>query len=168
MGGALCVWVLALSGRPVERSPAEQVDVDVIDGLAAVMARVDHQAIAFGQAIGAGNLRGGPEQMAKYGAVTFTDLVHRHEMFARRHQHMHRRLRVDIGEGVALLVLVDGCGGDASFDDLAEEATHNGSSVQDAQLVWSSRIFQPRGLLRHTSEKMPSSLVASPRVVRAR
>ena len=37
-----------------------------------------------------------------------------------------------------------------------------------AQLVWSRMIFQPCGPLRHMSEKMPSSLVASPRVLRVR
>src|ERR1035437_111199 len=34
------------------------------------------------------------------------------------------------------------------------------------QLVWSTMIFQPWGPLRQTSEKMPSSLVASPLAAR--
>src|ERR1035437_2371906 len=34
------------------------------------------------------------------------------------------------------------------------------------QLVWSTMIFQPCGPLRHTSEKIPPSLVASPLAAR--
>ena len=52
-------------------------------------------------------------------------------MFAGRHQHMHGRLGVKIGEGVALLVLVDGGGGNASVNNLAKDATHGETSVQD-------------------------------------
>jgi predicted Zn-dependent protease len=36
-----------------------------------------------------------------------------------------------VREGVALLVLVDGGGGYASVNDLAKEATHSDTSVQD-------------------------------------
>jgi hypothetical protein len=44
---------------------------------------------------------------------------------------MHRRLRVKVREGIALLILVDGGGGDASVNDLAKEATHGAFSVQE-------------------------------------
>lgn len=44
---------------------------------------------------------------------------------------MRGRLGVDIGERDALVVLINGLGGDGAFDDFAEETTHNGSSVQD-------------------------------------
>jgi hypothetical protein len=39
---------------------------------------------------------------------------------------------MDVGEGVTLIVLVDGSGGDASFNDLAEQAAHGVTSVQEA------------------------------------
>jgi hypothetical protein len=38
---------------------------------------------------------------------------------------------MNVRKGVAEIVLVDGGGGNASFDDLAEEATHNASSLQE-------------------------------------
>jgi hypothetical protein len=40
-------------------------------------------------------------------------------------------LGVDVGKGVAELVLVDGSGGNGSFNDFAEETTHSGTSVQE-------------------------------------
>jgi len=40
-------------------------------------------------------------------------------------------LRMDVGEGVALVVLVDGGGRDGAVDDLAEEAGHGVISVQE-------------------------------------
>jgi hypothetical protein len=44
---------------------------------------------------------------------------------------MHGSLRMEVRESVALLVLVDGGGGDASVNDLAKEATHGETSVQE-------------------------------------
>jgi hypothetical protein len=44
---------------------------------------------------------------------------------------MHRRLRVKVREGVALLVLVDGGGGYASVNNFAKEATHGAFSLQE-------------------------------------
>jgi hypothetical protein len=40
-------------------------------------------------------------------------------------------LRMDVGEGVTLVVLVDGVGGNGAVDDLAEEAGHGVISVQE-------------------------------------
>jgi hypothetical protein len=40
-------------------------------------------------------------------------------------------LGVEIGEGVAKLVLVDRLRGYASVNDLAKDATHSGSSLQE-------------------------------------
>jgi hypothetical protein len=41
---------------------------------------------------------------------------------------------MNIGKGVALVILVDGSGRNASFDDLAKQAAHGETSVQDAQV----------------------------------
>ncbi len=53
----------------------------------------------------------------------------RHQMLARCDQEMYWRLGVNVCEGVATVVLVFGIGRDASFDDLAEKAAHNWTSV---------------------------------------
>ena len=120
-----------LSRRPSARASAQQVNVEMIDGLAAVLAGVDHHPIALGEALGAGDLGRGPQQVSEQRAVTLHALGQRGDMFAGRDQHMHRRLRMKVREGVALLVLVDGRGGDASVNDLAKEATHSETSVQE-------------------------------------
>ena len=46
-------------------------------------------------------------------------------------QYVHRGLGIDVGKGVAQLVLIDGGGGNTSLNDLAKEATHNANSVQE-------------------------------------
>src|SRR6266702_157167 len=46
---------------------------------------------------------------------------------------MRRCLRVGIGKSVAVLVLIKGFRRNASVDNLAEETTHNGSSLQDGR-----------------------------------
>ena len=134
-GSALFVFAGNLSRGPGERASAEQVDVEMIHGLAAVLAGVDHHAVALGQALLAGDLGGGPQQVAEQRAVALIGIGQRGDVFARRHQHMHRRLRVNVREGVAELVLVDRRGGDASVNDLAKEATHSETSVQDERFV---------------------------------
>ena len=103
----------------------------MIHGLAAILAGIDHHAVAVGEAFVAGDPRRGPQQVAEQRAVPFGAVSQRRDVLARRDQHMHRRLRVKVREGIALLVLVDGGGGDASINDLAKEATHGAFSVQE-------------------------------------
>src|ERR1039458_5141806 len=43
---------------------------------------------------------------------------------------------MNVRKGVALVVLVDGGGGNASINDLAKEATHSGNSVQERVASW--------------------------------
>ena len=103
----------------------------MIDGLAAVFASIDHHAVAPMQIAGARDLSRDPQQVAEQGAMgRFTSAS---EAMCSRgaHEHVNRSLRTDVGESVTELVLVDGRGRDASFNDLAEEATHNANSVQE-------------------------------------
>ena len=55
----------------------------------------------------------------------------RSDVFARHNQHMHRRLGINVGERVALLILINGSGRNAPFEDLAEDAIHSAFSVQE-------------------------------------
>jgi len=103
----------------------------MIDSLSAFRARIDHHAIAFGQVLRASDFSRGPEQVAEQIGVVFYTFSERDEVFARSYENMDRGLRIDVGKGIAELVLVDGGGGDASFDDPAEETTHDGNSVQE-------------------------------------
>jgi len=61
--------------------------------------------------------------------VGFSGNSHGIDMLAGHDEHVDRGLRVNVGKGVALLVLVDGRGGNASVDDLAKQAIHGESSV---------------------------------------
>jgi hypothetical protein len=109
-----------LSRGPGEGAAAEQVDVEMVDGLAAVMAGVENDAVAAGEFLFAGNLGGGPEQVAEQRGMVRTGISEGCEMFARNDEHVDGRLRVDVGEGVTQRVLIDGRGRDASIDDFAE------------------------------------------------
>jgi hypothetical protein len=107
------------------------MDVEMFDRLAAVFAGVDHDAITLVEVPGASDFSRDPEQVSEQGTMGRFTLGEGGDVFARGHQHMNRSLRTEIGKGVAELVLVDGGGGDASFNDVAEEATHNANSVQE-------------------------------------
>ena len=120
-----------LSRRPSARAAAQQVNVEMIDGLATIRTGVDDHPIAPGEAFGAGDLGGGPQQVSEQSAVTLLALSQRGDVLAGRNQHMHGRLRMKVREGVALLVLVNGGGGNAPVNDLAKEATHGETSVQE-------------------------------------
>jgi hypothetical protein len=113
---------------------AEDVEVEMIDALAAVGAGVDDDTIPIGQALFARNIGGGGEKVAEQGGVTAADACERCDVLARDHEKMGRRLRVNVSERDALFVLVNGLGGNGSSDDLAKKAIHIGNSVQERVL----------------------------------
>ena len=45
-------------------------------------------------------------------------------MFARNDEDVHRGLGIDVGKSIALVILVDGFGRNASINDLAKDAAH--------------------------------------------
>ena len=127
----------------------------MFDGLAAVLAGVDHDAIALMEVPGAGDFSRDPEQVSEQGAMGPFTLGERGDVFARGHQHMNRSLRTEVGKPVAEFVLIDGGGGDASFNDLAEEATHNANSVQERNSREWILEEAAGGLRRHISAGIP-------------
>ena len=104
----------------------------MVDGLAAVGAGVDDYSIALGEAFGAGDLGCGPEEMAEEFFVVGVGFGEGDDVLARGDEDVDGGLGMDVGEGVALVVLVDGGGGDGAVDDLAEEAAHGVTSVSQA------------------------------------
>lgn len=124
--------------------------MDVFDGLAAVVSGVDHGAITLGEALGSGDFSGGPMQMAEKLVMFLFGLGNGGDVLAGNDEDMHRRLRLHIGKGIALIVLVDGSGRDGSIDDLAEDATHSQlKSLQAAAFRCQSRV--PAGRSRATA-----------------
>ena len=122
---------------------AEQMEVKMIDGLAAVFAGVDDYAIALAEAFVAGNRGGCIQEMAEQVAVVSGCVVERGEVFTGNDENVDRRDRMNVGEGVAELVLVDGSGGNGTFGDLAEDAGHGVTSrarpVYNRAVEWGTR-----------------------------
>jgi hypothetical protein len=105
--------------------------MEMIDGLAAVFARVDDDAVALGEIFLAGDFCRSPEQVSEKRGVMRPGFGERDDVFARHNQDVDRSFGPDISEGVAFVVLKNRRGGDASFNDFAEEAVHDGISVQE-------------------------------------
>jgi len=95
-----------LSWRPGHGASAQQVDVQMFDGLAAIRAGVDHQTVAIGQMLFFGDLTGCQQQMAQQCCILLTTAVKRSHMLTRNHQNVHRSLRINVCKGVAVFVLV--------------------------------------------------------------
>ena len=106
------------------------MDVKVVDGLAAVGAAVDDDAIAVRQSFGARDFRGCEKQMAEQARLILGGVSERGYVLARNDEEVRGRLRVDVRERDALLVLMNEVCGYRSFNNFAEQASHIGISVQ--------------------------------------
>jgi len=118
-------YPLLLTRRPRHQATTKQMDVNVVDGLSAIFAGIDHGAIALGQPFGAGYFGGCPMEMADQGVVLPISVGNRRNMLARNNEDVYGGMGIDVGKGVALVVLVDSLGWNASIDDPAEETTHD-------------------------------------------
>ena len=98
--------------------------MDVVDGLATVFAGIDNSPIASVEAFRQGNLGGHPMQVADQRIVLFAGVSNRGNVFARNDEHMHGSLRIDISEGIALVILIDGLGWNAAINDFAKDTAH--------------------------------------------
>ena len=67
-------YCLPLPRGPGEVAAAEQMQMQMVHGLAAVLAGIHHDAIAFGEAIPAGNLRRHPEEVTEQRVLLRSDL----------------------------------------------------------------------------------------------
>jgi len=103
---------------------AEEVDVEVVDCLAAVGAGVDDEAVAVGEILLAGDLAGCVEEVAEGGCVVLRGVGVGGQVVFGDDEDVGGGLGVDVREGEGLLVFVDAGGGDFAGDDFAEEAGH--------------------------------------------
>ena len=137
--------------------------MDVVHCLSAFLAGVDHGAIALCQSLGSGNLGGCPMKVADQGAVLLASMGNGRDVLARNDEDVYGRLRINVGKGVALVVLVDGFGRDTSIDNPAEEAAHFGFSLHD----WGRRAtdgHMKRSRMRNRKCLRPSELSPIPRI----
>ena len=93
---------------------------------------VDYGAVALAQALVAGDACSHFKQAAEERCVCGGGFGERGDMRARHNEDVHGGLGVDVGEGVAIIVLIDGGGRNGPVDDFAEEAAHDGSSLREA------------------------------------
>ena len=106
--------------------------MEVVDGLAAVSAGVGYDPIAVGEiAVAEGG--GGFEQVAEdfgggCGGVG--------EVLFGNEEQVRGSLGVDVGEGEAEVVFVDGLDGDGAVDNLAEDAVVHGAMVTRQVVGW--------------------------------
>jgi len=81
--------------------------MQVIHGLAAVFAGVDDGSITLDETLLAGDLSYHAEQMAKQRSICFCSLSQRANVLTRDDEDMNRGVRMNVGEGDALLVFVN-------------------------------------------------------------
>jgi len=108
---------------------AHQVQMQVIDGLAAFLAAVDHYTKAFREAFLARNFTCDQHQVPEQIPFIGPGFSERTDVFAGNDKDVRGRLGADVGESVDKLVLVDASRRNVPGGDLAEEATHGVFSV---------------------------------------
>src|SRR5690349_20137764 len=91
------------SRRRRELAAAEHVNVEEVHRLPRVRAGIDHRAVAAGDALRRGDLRGGEHDLSHERRIA--RFVERRDVYAGDHEHMRRRPRIDVAEGDGMLVL---------------------------------------------------------------
>lgn len=110
---------------------AEQVQVEVEDGLSGAGADVEDGAIAALDAALASDAGGGELALADQFSIFGLRFLQSGEVALGDDEDVRRGLRVDVLEGEGVLVLVNLLGGDLAGDDLAEEAIHKNAGARD-------------------------------------
>jgi len=110
-------------GRPDHVPAAEEVQVQVEDGLAAVAALVEDEPIPiFGQAFVGGNLLGGGKEGGQSGRVLGSEVGHAAQMLVGNDEDVGGGLRVDVAKGGDQVILVDNFSWKLTAYDFAENA----------------------------------------------
>ena len=94
--------------------------MEVVDGLAALVAGVKHDTVAAVQLSSARSVGGDGQQMAEKGRIFGGCLGLRGDVLFGDHQQMSRSLWVDVGKDDAEIVLVHAVCGDRTLYDFAE------------------------------------------------
>ena len=115
-----------LARRPAHGATAQHVDVEVVDGLAAVRPRVDDEAVAVAEVLGAGDLAGGAQQGPEQGGVLGQGVGVGRDVAFGDDEHVDGGLGTDIGKGQRVGRLMEALDGNGSVDDFAEKAVGGG------------------------------------------
>ena len=103
--------------------------MDVVYRLATVGSRIDDGAVSQREPFGARDFRSGPLQMTEEFLLCLLGESARGDVYSRVDKDMHWGLRLDIGKGVAVLILVDSFGRNGPVNNLAEDAVHDEEST---------------------------------------
>jgi hypothetical protein len=106
----------------VHLASAQQVDVEVIDGLSAFGAGADDDSIAFAEAQFAGDIGDGEQEAAEEGFVGGVRFGQRYQVLFRDHKNVRGGLRIYVMEGQNEVVLANLLSRDGACDDFAEDA----------------------------------------------
>ncbi len=111
------------SGRPVENSSAEHVDVKMVHGLSCPSAVIDHRAVAcaFKSAL-ARHAGRNDEKVAEQRPILRRDVAECHPMLAGNDQKMNGRLRANVFKREDPFVLVDDARGCFAVCNAAKNA----------------------------------------------
>jgi hypothetical protein len=101
----------------------------MVHGLAAFHAGIHYDAVTVVKVLAPGDLCCRPQQVAEKSAIVLIGIVHGADVLAGNDENVYWRLGMNVGEGVANLILVNGGGGNGSFNDFAEHAAHGETSV---------------------------------------
>ena len=118
----------AISGlprRPTHRSPAQQVNVQMIHRLPSVGANIDDRPEPLHQSIALCDPGCHQVEMSKQCLILLTGMCQRRNVFPRHYQHVTRRLRVDVPEGKSQLI----------FEDFSEDTYRTLTAVDSAVMV---------------------------------
>lgn len=106
---------------------AEQVNVQVKDGLAAMGAGVDDQPIAtFFDSFLLGQLAGNEKQLPHEGFVFWLKFVDGANVAVGDDQDVYRGFGVNVAKGSDALILIDDLSGEMTGNDLTEDARGHG------------------------------------------
>jgi len=111
-----------LPGRPRERAAAEEVDVEMKDGLSGAGADVEDGAVSLLDLALACDLGGGKVATADDFCVGRLGLFQSGKMFLGNDENVRGSLRLDVFKGEDMVVLVNLFGGDLAANHSAEEA----------------------------------------------
>jgi hypothetical protein len=111
------------SGRPRERTPGQQVEMNMENGLTGVSPIIDHHTIStLLKTLLHGNRFCNKEEVADDLAVSDHYAMNVSDMLLRNNEHMDRCLGIQILEGDRIFVLMQNICRHFLFDDLAEDA----------------------------------------------
>ena len=111
---------MSLTRRPAHCPPSQQVKVQVMDGLATLIARVDDDAVALVEPLVAREVGSGGHQVAQQRLVLRERLRLGCDVLFGDEEQMCRGLRIDIREADAPLIFIDTVGRNRTFNNLAK------------------------------------------------